>query len=193
MQQEILRRFYEFCQSTKGAFCDFEAVTDEKEWLNTLLIPEAEPYFKLLGRQKNGSLICFWKYEDGISLGQQPIVWLDSEGSIYSVVAAELPAFLSLLYYDTGAIYDIISAWERYWDAPDEEVSPSESFTDEKLELYIEMCQEIYPFYQPFAQWLCQEMGIESAATPATLVGEAIRGFPRLNAWLSSKHLKLMS
>lgn len=189
MQHE-LQQFCEFCRAAAGPFCDFEVVENEGKWLNTLLVPESESYFKLIGKQRSGSLICFWQLEDNIPLAQQPIVWLDSEGSIYSIIAARFPDFLSLLYYDTGAIYDVVSAWKRYWDAPANEISPAESFTEEQLNLYVEMCQELYPFYQSFTKWLRQDVGIKPAGNPAILVGEAIEGFPELNIWLSTRNLK---
>lgn len=143
----------------------------------------------MIGIQKNGSLICFWSYEDNLSIEQQPIVWLDSEGSPNSVFSSDLPTFLSLLPYNTGAIYDVLFAWEEYWSSPKKRKTPISQFTAKKMKMYLEMCRENHPFHQQFVEWLRAEICVEPAVKPAQNIGEAIERFPRLGIWLTEKQL----
>lgn len=188
MSTNALQSFYEFCRTVDGPFCDFEVVENEKQWLNSLLLPEAESFLKVIGMQKNGSLICFWSYEDELSLEQQPIVWLDSEGSPNAVFASNILSFLSILPYDTGAIYDVLFAWQEYWSSSRKRKKPTSEFA-KKMKMYLEMSQEDYPFHNQFVEWLRTEIGLEPATNPAQLIGEAVEHFPRLDVWLNERQL----
>ncbi|MBD1808385.1 hypothetical protein H6F98_23435 [Microcoleus sp. FACHB-SPT15] len=188
-QMEDLQRFFEFCRTVEGLFCDFEDVENGNKLLTSLLKSEAEPYFTVIGIQKSHSLMCFWKYNDSVSLQEQPIVWLDSEGTPNAVFASNFRDFLSLLPYDTGAIYDWIASWERYLDNPSSQQTPIERFTNERIEMYIEMSREDNPFRDQFINWLREEINIEPATQPVALVGEAIQSFPRLSQWLTDRQL----
>lgn len=99
-----------------------------------------------------------------------------------------MPTFLSILPYDTGAIYDILFAWQEYWNSSIKRKTPTSKFT-KKTKMYLEMCQEIYPFHQQFVEWLRTEVGVEPAINPAQLIGQAIEHFPRLDIWLTENKL----
>jgi hypothetical protein len=186
---EYLQQFFEFCRKVGNQFCDFEEVDNRQELLTSLLKSEAESYFTVIGMQKSNSLICFWKYQDNVSLKEQPIVWLDSEGSPNAVVASNFNDFLSLLPYDTGAIYDWIAAWERYWDSPSQQQNPIESFTTDRVEMYVEMSRENNHCREEFVNWLREEIDIQPAPQPVALIGKASERFPRLSQWLTDRKL----
>ena len=188
-RMEDLQCFLEFCRTVEGPFCDFEDVENGNELLKPLLKPEAESYFTVIGMQKSHSLICFWKYKDNVSLQEQPIVWLDSEGTPNAVFAPNFRDLLSLLPYNTGAIYDWIAYWEDYLDAPSEQESPAEYFTSEQIQMSVERSREKNPFCGQFINWLREEMNIEPATQPVALVGEAMQSFPRLRQWLTDRQL----
>jgi hypothetical protein len=182
---EYLQYFSEFCKKVENQFCDFEEIQDGQKILTSLLKSEVTSYFTVIGMQKSSSLICFWKYKDNISLQEQPIVWLDSEGSPNAVIASNFKDFLSLLPYDTGAIYDWIAAWERYLDNSTEQEIPTERFTIDRINRYLAMSDESNPCHQEFVNWLRTEMHIELADRPVALIGNAIESFPRLSQWLN--------
>lgn len=184
--QTMLKRFRSFCTEVGGEFSDFQVVEDGEKWLKRLVPATAVPSFQVIGRQKNGSLICFWQHQENLSLAKQPVVWLDSEGSPQAVFAPDFPTFLSLLPYDTGAIYDMIAAWEAFLDPDDEVRSPKERFTTEEFKMYVEMSQKNYPQYDRFIEWLA-EMEIKVAKNPAQVVGKAIQKSPKLKEWLASQ------
>lgn len=184
--EDALRQFFAFYNEVAGTFCDFTPVQDKQKWLNKLLVAEAQPYFKVIGKQKSGSLICFWLIRDELSPEDQPVVWLDSEGSPRSVFASDFQEFLSLLPYDTGAIYDLIAAWDRAENTQVNSTSVSKKFSKKRLQMYVEMCQNNYTHYNEFVTWLRETLGIEPALSPATVVKKTIQEFPSLNTWLAS-------
>lgn len=182
---EYLQRFTEFCKNVENQFCDFEEVENGKELLISLLKPEITSCFTVIGMQKSNSLICFWEYKDNVFLQEQPIVWLDSEGSPNAVIASNFKDFLSILPYDTGAIYDWTAAWEGYWDNSIQQEIPTERFTVDRVNMYLAMSDESNPCHQEFVNWLRTEMHIELADQPVALIGEASKRFPRLSQWLT--------
>lgn len=184
-EQSLLSEFLAFYEKIGGEFCDFQTVTDSKRWLNTL-VPAAAESLQVIGRQKSGSLICFWQQSpQHASEIDRPVVWLDSEGSPFSVFAPNFHTFLSLLPYDTGMIYDMVTAWEEYLETGDDWVVSTERFSDDKLKMYMDMTRENYPHYEQFIDWL-KETGVEIANAPVQVIGEAIKNLPQLREWLDT-------
>jgi hypothetical protein len=187
-QQNYLEAFYTFIENTEGSFIDFE-IENNSDKIADLLSVDVEPYFIPIGKQGSDSLICYWKYKDEIPVSELPIVWLDSEGSPNSVAAANFKDFLSLLPYDTGAIYDFISSWEYYNSDPDYYPSPLDRYKKDSSDLnsLIEECRESYSQYDSFVNWLEQSLNISICEDPAKLVGDAIQNFPNLQNWLEER------
>ncbi len=184
--ETILKQFHSFCTKVGGEFSDFQIVEDGEKWLKRLVPATAVPFFQVIGRQKNGSLICFWQHQENLSLTKQPVVWLDSEGSPQAVFAPDFPTFLTLLPYDTGGIYDMLAAWERFLDPDEEGASPKKRFTKGKFNMYVEMSQKNYPKYDRFIEWLA-EMNIAVAKNPVNVIGKAVQESPKLKEWLTKQ------
>lgn len=183
-----LENLYAFLENSEVNFIDFEVENNPNKVIDLLSVA-AEPYFIPIGKQGSDSLICYWKYKDEIPLSELPIVWLDSEGSPNSVFASNIKDFLSILPYDTGAIYDFISSWEYYNSDPDYYTSPLDKYKKNSsvLNLMIEQCRENYSDYDSFVNWLNQNINIKICDDPAKLVGDAIKNFPNLETWLEER------
>lgn len=184
-KQTLLSQFYAFYEEVGGEFCDFQVVANGEKLLKTLIPAAAIPFLHVIGRQKNGSLICFWQQFAQQNLIDQPIVWLDSEGSPFSVFASNFHVFLSLLPYDTGSIYDMIAAWEEYAETGEDWIVSVDRFSADTLKMYEDMAQNNYPHHEQFINWL-KKMGVEPASDPFSLIGKAIEQLPALRTWLAT-------
>lgn len=69
--------------------------------------PDAANHFRVFGRDGSGGLLAFWLVEAGKPLTEQPIVFLESEGSL-GVIARDLGDFVVLLAHGVGP-YEIVS------------------------------------------------------------------------------------
>ena len=181
--QTIYNEFILFYDIVWNTFSDFSLLSDNKDQLKYLVPTHKETYFQLIGRQKSGSLICFWQIQDNQPIFEQPIVWLDSEGEPHSVFASDFRSFLSLLPYDTGGIYDMITAWERFLRTNEDWQNSIHKIEDVDLQFYTNSCRQNNSNYDQFIDWL-KKMNIEPAPDPVSLIGNAIQQFPHLEEWL---------
>jgi hypothetical protein len=186
--QYYLQVLSEFLETSEGNFIDFE-IEKNPQAVSDLLSITIEPYFIPIGKQASQSLICYWRYQNELSLEQLPIVWLDSEGTPNSVFATNIEDFISILFYDTGGIYDFISSWEYYNSQPGYYISPLNEYeiNSSALNLMITKCRETYPDYDLFVNWIEKNISIKICENPIKLVGDAMKKFPNLQLWLEQK------
>ncbi|GAB2577925.1 hypothetical protein [Spirosoma areae] len=189
MDDKLLNEFIAFCRQSAAPFADFELVEPGQAatLMQSLLPDPAIPSFTMIGKHGSNSLICRWQSDHDLT-DEWPYVWLDSEGSPASVFATTTPEFLSLLPYDTGAIYDFITTWTYYLSDPASyEEKPAEKYDKERLALYVSEATTRYPGYPAFIEWLDKTGAIGPAAEPANVVGAAIENHPSLENWLTDK------
>ncbi len=182
----LLDQFVTFYTEVGGGFGDFQLVNDTKKILNSIISVTAAPFFQVIGRQKSGSLVSFWQYQENKPLSEQPVIWLDSEGSPNAVFAPNLQAFLSLLPYDTGIIYDITVDWEKFLNSNRKKVTPKNRYSSKDFIRYIKMSRENNPTHDQFIAWL-RGMDIAVANDPVDVIGKAMQRFPNLKDWLTTK------
>jgi hypothetical protein len=68
------------------------------------------------GQHGSGSLVALWRRQSATPLTQCPVIWLDSEGDPVEAVAPDFAAFLRLLPYGMGQLYDIVQKAQRMRD-----------------------------------------------------------------------------
>ncbi len=68
------------------------------------------------GQHGSGSLVALWRRDPRAPLAQSPVIWLDSEGDPLEVLAPDFAAFLQLLPFGLGQLYDLIRKAQRMRD-----------------------------------------------------------------------------
>jgi len=68
------------------------------------------------GQHGSGSLLALWRRDARTPLGRCPVIWLDSEGEPVEALAPDFAAFLGLLPYGLGQLYDLIRKAQRMRD-----------------------------------------------------------------------------
>jgi hypothetical protein len=175
--------FVDLMNQINGEFADFYITNKGTEKLYALVGEKYLKFFDVIGEHSSHSLICHWEVEKGIPLSAQPTVWLDSEGWPNSVFAPDLRSFISLLPYDTGFLYDIISAWIYYKEDPESVSVPNEAYTTDDLKSLLVSGSERYGKYKKFLKWL-EKLNIQICNDPIGLIGKAIESYPDLSNWL---------
>ena len=188
-ESNSLSKLIDFLNTSSGDFIDFRIVNNGKKKVSELLSPSLESYFTPIGEHGSQSLICYWKYKEKTPINELPIVWLDSEGTPNSVFASNVNDFLSLLPYDTGGIYDIITSWQYYNNEPENYTDPVSEYDSSALKCLIRLCKDSHPDYDYFVDWLNNNLKIKVCENPAKLIGEAIKNFPKLDHWLKEKKM----
>jgi hypothetical protein len=181
--------FIDFMNQIDEKFADFYITKTGTEKLSTLIGKENAKFFDVIGAHSSHSLICHWQYEKGIPIERQPVVWLDSEGWPNGVFAQDLRIFISLLPYDTGFLYDIISSWMCYKENSESVLNPNEKYTKDDLKRMLDSARQRYGAYSKFLKWLDREMNIRICDDPVGLIGKAMESYPDLSKWLEkSRH-----
>lgn len=70
----------------------------------------------VFGQHGSGSVVAFWRRDARTPLGRCPVIWLDSEGEPVEALAPDFAAFLTLLPYGLGQLYDLIRKAQRMRD-----------------------------------------------------------------------------
>ena len=70
----------------------------------------------VFGQHGSGSVVAFWRRDARTPLGRCPVIWLDSEGEPVEALAPDFAAFLGLLPYGLGQLYDLLRAAQRMRD-----------------------------------------------------------------------------
>lgn len=68
------------------------------------------------GQHGSGSLLALWRKDRATALAQCPVIWLDSEGDPVEALAPDFAAFLTLLPYGLGQLYDLVRKAQRLRD-----------------------------------------------------------------------------
>jgi len=68
------------------------------------------------GQHGSGSLLAVWRRDPRTPLARCPVIWLDSEGEPVEALAPDFAAFLTLLPYGLGQLYDLIRKAQRMRD-----------------------------------------------------------------------------
>lgn len=182
---DLHNKFRTFADHVQGDFADFLFPTTGTKLLMSLVGEEKAALLDVIGAHSSHSLICHWRIDQGKGVGvvDQPVVWLDSEGWPNSVFTHNLADFLSLLPYDTGCIYDILSSWLNYKQDPGSASKPTDLYTDQRLKRYLESARESYEAYGDLLVWL-SDNGIRTCEDPVGVVGRAIEECPGFSAWV---------
>ncbi len=187
---DLIASLFEKIEDIGGNPINFQIRRDSAKKIVSLLSSELSQYFTVVGEHSSGSLVCYWKYDDGISLERSPLVWLDSEGTPNSVIASNERDFLSLLPYGLEGIYDFISSWRFYNSKPDSYISPLQKYDSAALSELIAMCRQESMDYDSLIPWLNQSLGVERCEDPVRLIGKAIDRHPDLETWLKGKGVR---
>ena len=183
--EEVLKHFPEqpvptiieklFRKHADKGFVDFEVLAHDPTSFNQLLPNSIHDQFILIGQHGSGSLIAIWK-EKKLPADQLPLVWIDSEGTPINVFANNFAEFLTLLPYDTGFIYDLISKWEYFANNPNS--NPENYYDSKMLKEILEENRINYSSLAEYEKWLHDEMVLMTATNPVKMVGDAIRNHP---------------
>jgi hypothetical protein len=83
----------------------YQLVNDSNDVVSSILRSELlNNDLQAILQDETGSLIAVWKIDDQ----QNPIVYLDSEGGTFAILAENFERFLSLLYYGTYGSLELI-------------------------------------------------------------------------------------
>lgn len=135
---------------------------------------EMAPHLTALGMTGSGSVFALWRSIADAPLAAAPVVYLDSEGEPHGVVARSLEAFLTLLPYGTGHLYDVLSgarAAKAKGAAAKALTATCEAFGSRDG--------------QTLLPWWLASFGAEPARDPAATINEARKALPELQAALA--------
>jgi hypothetical protein len=167
----IIKNFYEFIQDKSIA--DFEELysSDGLETLvsNTNLLKNLIPF----GLHGSGSFIAIWLESQNESLDKNPIVWIDSEGGDPMIICENFKDFLSLLIYDTGHIYDLVSSCIGYMRRPKNKVDPIIEYNYQTLSEWVSEKRKQYANYNDLETFLISNQ-INISNNPVELIRNAI-------------------
>ncbi len=164
-----MKLYFELIETFKeGSILGYEAVHDSDERLTGLLrTDKLNDEIEVLFEDGVGSLIACWGKND-----DSPIIYLNSEGSPYAVVANNFREFLSLLYYGTYGVLEIepyisyLKAKKRFEkrNAEFNRLMPDGSDV-EYLNEITERLKSEYKSYDDIVNWL-KKNGIDRPISP---------------------------
>lgn len=186
--KDSLEEFINLLSGIDGEFADFYITETGARKLTALVGREKSKFFEVIGAHSSHSLICYWEYGKGGKIEDQPIVWLDSEGWPNSVIARNLKEFISLLPYDTGTIYDIVSSWVNFKEDPESMRAPREAHTEDDLKKLQSSAADRYEAHRNFCDLIESQMHIKICDDPVGLIEKAMESYPDLSKWLENLH-----
>lgn len=133
----------------------------------------------------NGGVIAVWIQNKSLSLENQPIVWLDSEGSPSEVFAENLDSLFALLHYSQGSIYDVIFANQMNEEDPELFESAIKRFS---LEEFTQAAAEDWDENETlnsFHNWLEANLGVSIEENPIERITNATKSFPSFQKLLN--------
>ena len=117
------------------------------------------------GHHGSGSLLALWRTDPRMPLGRCPIIWLDSEGDPVEALAVDFAAFMQLLPYGMGQLYDLIRKAQRMRDGDGHE--------PDAIEVDIADLREgLEMISSELGAW--REAGLQPARDPLALVEHAV-------------------
>lgn len=183
--------FLEFCKTFEGeSILGYELVSDSDSMLSALLRSDLlNKEFQVFLEDPVGSGIAFWKLENG----EERIVYFNSEGSPFAVIAKDFSAFLALLYYGSYAPLEI----EQYlnyqrrkanYERLGAEFTKKEPTGMSSVELaeIKERLKSEYSNYDVILQWL-EKHQITCPSSPYFEVVKAYEESPNLSEYIDSK------
>lgn len=182
---ELIKDFYDFFEKNMWV-ADFEPCYDCPHLLEDLIPEEKKPSFITLGMNKSHSVFAIWTIIKATKIEDQPIVWIDSEGSPYEVFASGFKELLALIPYDTVSLYNYISAWNQYLDDPNNYQHLLKKYNNPSLfkEQLAHAASTHHP-HQAYMKWIDARQIILSE-NPFMDIGKAMQAYPRLSQWLLS-------
>lgn len=157
---------------------DFYPVTNtfSRQFLEKANLSE----LKIIGRTQADCLVglLMKKKEYGHDTKEGQIVWIDSEGEPNAVIAENIKEFISLLYFDTGFIYDIIKKIIR-------NINYTPMTTDE-IKMYEISAAKAYPSYNMLKKFFETELKIRKPDNPDMLIKKAYTRNMDFSNWLNN-------
>jgi hypothetical protein len=164
-----------FLDQSPDKCIDFYPVQNSDGKIANHLGNEFLPYLHVLGRLQNDTLIAVWNDEPFKKDWQvQPIVWIDSEGEPYSVIAANTDEFLTLLTLNTAFIYHQLTG----------------PLQGETTESFISMAKRSFPCYEAFIFFLSNKLGVKMPLDPESIISNAIKNNVSFQKWVDTFHSK---
>lgn len=121
----------------------------------------------VFGQHGSGSLVALWRRAPGAALAGCPVVWLDSEGDPVEALAPDFAAFLGLLPYGLGQLYDLIRKAQRMRDGH------SPGWKPEAIEVDIEDLREgLVMVAEGLDEW--RAAGLPPVRDPLAVVERAV-------------------
>jgi hypothetical protein len=140
----------------------------------------------VIGKHSSGSLIASWQNDGTSNKLENPIVWIDSEGSPICVIADNYLQFLSILPYGIVLFYDIVSTWESI-------KSNKERFSEFSEKFNLSYCKSLLAENDNFNKdsitkidKIINENKISIETNPFTKIIKAIENNTDFEAWLFS-------
>ncbi len=172
----LLVAFQEYL-STADNFDDLEVVSH----YNLLATASTEQKNALtpIAQHHSDSVLALWKAPGG---DEQPVVWLDSEGSA-GVLANSLEQFLSISPYGVATLYDIMRCC-----SPDKTIAERKrlialKFPAGEISVRLREQQEDFAGSVPYQQWLLEVCGISIAPNPISIIEQANNNYPTFESW----------
>lgn len=175
MGREMFVAFNEFLSSSTSPVGDIRVAEAKEDTLKALMGERYSDKVKSFAANNAGCYIALWGEVDDSS----PVLWLDSEGFPLSVFANNFAEFLSLIAYDTGAIYEVVSSCRYFTDDPANNSDPKKRFTPSYLKMLLEISQQNNSGHASLVEWLGQH-GVEVAEDPVALVMAAMKDHPNV-------------
>jgi hypothetical protein len=167
----MFKEIKEFINRQPDLCNDFIPVQNENYAIEDLLGNESIPFFRVLGRTRNGAAIAQWNQQPNqLKWEKVPVVWLDSEGSPNTVIANNLDEFIPLLFLDVWMIHKIIT---------------DDNYTPDIAEVQKNMVENksYYPCYEEFSDFL-KQLKIKPHTNPKKIIEHAVQSNQVLTDWL---------
>lgn len=115
----------------------------------------------------SGSLLALWRPDPHTPLARCPIIWFDSEGDPIDAIAPDFAAFLELLPYGLGQIYDLLIKARRMRnrDLPGRKPDAFEVSVTDLREGLLMIADDL-------GDW--RDLGLPPAADPLAIVERAL-------------------
>lgn len=186
----LIEKFYLFLINNKpSGFLDYETIDETKYYLESLinknLINEFIPFYV----SNSHSIFSIWIFKQNQALEQQPIVFMDTEGT-YTVCANNLSDFFCLISLNLAKQISTVFNNNYVYKKNGRErriVNPFEKFNDEELKEIESYNIKNYLDYTLFLNYVKTEMDLLCIENPVKLVEKAIIQFPNLEDYIRSK------
>lgn len=145
---------------------------------------EAAKRIKFIAKHPSGSFIALVKADDKATFNLSlPIAWIDSEGEPNTVFADNIADALSVLYYGTGFVYDVLSNFDRGQKQGDLDQFLAEDFPKDIVKDSLKNYREEQADSKAF-HLVENELGIKLSADPVELMKSSFLKNDWLNTWL---------